>query len=199
MIQNNVVCKRCENWDLFKRQKELCSRCNNSQMVIEPAKVLCNRCGLSLRPLGTHNEQNQHGLENVYVYGGYDSYHLHDMIGYNFSICEKCLRELFNQFVIPPNVSDGTDDLNTIPSWTWEADSVLYDYKIWKDGGGHHQAYLDKKCNQVKNCINNAVYSILIDSEFTEDTSCEEHKEKGNFALNQKFVKFISNNLKPFL
>jgi len=192
---NYVECNHCGHWDDSQRRNNVCEACNNTRTVIDPKEYICNRCAGPMRPLGSHNEQYPHGLQEVAVSGGYDSYHLFDCTTYHFSLCEKCLRELFNQFKIPPAISD---TLGGLTPTAWEEDQEAYEYRVWKDNGGHHQAYLDKKCNFVKDCPNTAIYTQRISGEFTENCTCEEHKELWNY-MNAKLVKFIPDVLKPFL
>jgi hypothetical protein len=45
---------------------------------------------------------NFNGLVEVEVSGAYDSTHLEDCTNYTFSLCEKCLVELFETFSISP-------------------------------------------------------------------------------------------------
>lgn len=191
---NLVDCTHCTNWGEKERYFKACPHCHNTKKVIAPETVLCNMCGGPMRPLGTHNEQYVHGLEKAIVDGGYDSYHLFDCTEYTFSFCEKCLRELFTKCKIPPIVTDRLGDRDM----TYAKDLEMYEYRIWKDTGGHHQAYLDRKCNFVKDCPNRAEYTQLISGDFTEDCSCEEHKNLWCYG-NSKLVKFIPNVLKPFL
>ena len=63
--------------------------------------VLCNYCGESLIGEGG----NQNGLVETEVHGGFDSTGLGDGDRFTFSICEKCLLELFKDFLIPPQFS----------------------------------------------------------------------------------------------
>lgn len=90
--------------------------------------VLCNKCGESCvpptarKPRGTpvmwnpatgqleviSQEQHLHergpnlyGLIESRVTGGYDSYALRDCEAYTFSLCEGCLKALFDTFTIP--------------------------------------------------------------------------------------------------
>jgi len=193
---NYVDCDRCGHWADDRRRKEVCEQCNNTRKTIDPKEILCNRCGGPQRPLGTHNEQYPHGLEDAEVTGGYESYHLFDMTTYKFSICEKCLREMFNQFKIKPTVFDRMSGSEEIAD-PWTQDQEWYEYRIWKDGGGHHQAYLNKTCNMRKDCPNKAVYTRRINGDFSEDCCCEEHRTKDGGSI--KHVKFIPNVLKPFL
>lgn len=197
-----VECHHCkwqlENYPDRDWAKDPCAQCKNTRKVIDPKEILCNMCGESMCPIGTHNEQYPHGLHNAKVIGGYESYHLLDMNRYTFSFCEKCLRQLFIQCKIKPDV----DEMNFGGGSTedsWEADQEAYEYRVWKDNGGHHQAYLDRKCNLVKDCPNTALYTRLYRGEFTEDCCCEEHKDRWYHSNYSSNTKFIQNMLKPFL
>ncbi len=147
---------------------------------------------------GKWSSEYPHGLVDASVQGGYESYHLFDMSTYTFSLCEKCLRVLFNQFKIPPSIHDKMDETETEQE-AWEADQRAYEYRVWKDAGHHHEAYLNRKCNAVKDCPNRAEYTIRVSGDFTEDCACEEHKDARNNCMNCTKVKFIPNVLKPFL
>lgn len=193
---NLVDCNRCGHWDEGRRRREVCEQCNNTRKTIDPKEILCNMCGGYQRPIGQHNEQYPHGLEDAVVTGGYDSYHLFDCTDYRFSFCEKCLRELFGKCKIPPTVHCSLDDIENPTNYARDLEE--YEYRLWKDNGGHHQAYLDRKCNFVKDCPNRAVYTQLISGDFTENCCCEEHKELWGYG-NSKLTKFIQNMLKPFL
>lgn len=74
------------------------------------ADVFCNKCGESCRKWCTHDISDIYGLDNCTVIGGYlssnDDTGLSDMTSYTFSLCEKCLRELFKTFKIPVDESD---------------------------------------------------------------------------------------------
>lgn len=61
-------------------------------------KIYCNKCeGTCKGSIGNFN-----GLIEIPVYGAYDSTHLGDGCEYRFSLCEKCLDELFKSFKIEP-------------------------------------------------------------------------------------------------
>lgn len=197
-----VTCNLCE-WQLNNVpdrdwSQYPCNYCNNTRQVLNPKNILCNLCGECMCPLGTMNEQIPHGLYNAKVVGGYDSYHLFDMSQYTFSFCEKCLRNLFVKCKIKPKTNEVNFDGDSSEGRTWEEDHKAYEYRVWRDEGGHHQAYLNRKCNFIKDCVNAAVYTQLSYDEFTECCCCEEHKELFNYS-NGKLTKFISNILKPFL
>lgn len=197
-----VECKQCDNWIDEFRISNLCKVCNNSRLMIDPNELLCNLCGETVCPIGTMNEVYPHGLYNAKVTGGYESYHLSDMTSYTFSFCEKCLRNLFMKCKIKPllNVSDIDFGGSLAREQLWEDDQSFYEFRVWEDAGGRHQAYVDGKCNAVKDCDNKALYTKY-DSykEFTEDCSCEEHKNHLLIYAGVTLVKFIPNNLKAFL
>ncbi len=200
---NYVKCEWCKDWDTAERYfRGTCRRCNDTGKVRDPKEVLCNLCGESLCPIGTYSEQIPHGLHNAKVTGGYDSYHLLDCSTYIFSFCEKCLRQLFIQCKIKPDIHDTNPfDGSFSKEENWEADMRSYEYKLWVDNGGHHQAFLDKKCNTIKDCPNKAKYTVLYSQErmFSEECCCEEHKTNRAWALNARFVTFIPDTLKAFI
>ncbi len=202
---NYVECHNCK-WRLehqpdFDWAKNPCRRCNNVREIIDPKEVLCNMCGEGMChnievPSGLCSTDDPHGLYDAKVQGGYDSYHLLDMNEYTFSFCEKCLRQLFIQCKIKPDVvyiAGGHDE------YGWKQDQEGYEYRVWCDAGYHHQAYLDRKCNIVKDCPNRAEYTRLCNDHFDEDCCCEEHKPDYSGRGSYSLTKFIPNVLKPFL
>lgn len=202
-----VECHHCK-WQLEQQpdrdwNKHPCRKCNNTRQIINPEELLCNMCGgcmchnIKTRS-GTWSTNDPHGLFEAQVVGGYESYHLLDLNRYTFSLCEKCLRQLFIQFKIKPTIDEVDFGGGATPE-SWESDQKFYEYRIWVDSGAHHQAYLDRRCNFIKDCPNKALYTHLINDNFTEDCTCEEHKHLRSGCRNCKFVKFIPNVLKPFL
>lgn len=208
-MEQYIDCNRCKIWKTHIIDQP-CPDCNDTGKVADPQSILCNMCGESMChnivvPSGKWNPDKPHGLYKAQATGGYESYHLLDMNQYTFSFCEECLRKLFFQCKIKPDVHEMDFCINgtspfviEVAEMTYEKDLESYEYRVWKDGPGHHQAYLDKKCNSVKDCPNQAVYTLLHDHvEFTENTFCEDHKDRK--YLNSTLVKFIPNVLKPFL
>jgi hypothetical protein len=77
--------------------------------------VLCNQCGESCLPPTCHTydepctfekiKNRFYGLINAEISGGFDSYGpktgLSDGINYSFSLCEKCLKKMFDNFKHP--------------------------------------------------------------------------------------------------
>lgn len=201
-----VPCNRCKDWTAEYRFKRLCDSCNNSGLIINPEDRLCNRCGECLCPLDTINHSVPHGLVDAKVTGGYNSYHLLDCTSYIFSICEKCLRELFIEFKIKPTIND-------VDVWgereelsAWDVDQTAYEFRVWKDTGGHHQAYVNRLCNEKKNCPNEAIYTVLYHGrEYGENCCCQQHAAEydwissGPNPNDYKLVPFISDTLKAFI
>ena len=171
-----------------------CHRCSGTGQVIDPREILCNLCGESMCPLGTEFEQDPLGLINAQVTGGYFSDHLLDLNTYQFSLCEKCLRHIFMKCKIPPKIGE-YNLLQEKPIWedgmTFEQDQASYEYSQWKEAGGHHQAYLNRKCNIKKDCPNSAIYTYLFSDDFSEDCSCEEHKGAYAQTVDTVRVKFM--------
>jgi hypothetical protein len=200
---NKVKCLACE-WQLENIpdrdwEKNPCNRCDNTREVIDPKELLCNLCGGPMCPdVPNSNSQIPHGLEEQMVIGGYDSTHLLDLHFYSFAFCEECLRKLFMQCKIPPKVERLASGKTTeeIP---FAEDQEIYEYGEWVRLGGHHQAYLDRKCNRIKNCPNKAIYTRLYRGDFSEESSCEEHKDRYFQKNCHSLVSFIPNVLKPFL
>ena len=197
-----VDCRHCGHWNEDRRRAEVCKTCNNTRKTIDPETFLCNMCGEKLchtikTRSGLWHAEDPHGLHNVHVIGGYESYHLLDMNRYTFSLCEKCLRQMFIQFKIKPTVDEMNFDGGATEDF-WEDDQKAYEYRVWKDEGGHHKAYMEKKCNSVKDCPNKAVYTILHNGNFSEDSACEEHKTTV-LSSNYRLTKFISPVLRAFL
>ena len=69
--------------------------------------VLCNKCTKSLRThIATAEDDGQkiyetYGIVEQTYNGGYCSDPLEDEAKYTFSLCESCLKELFDSFKIP--------------------------------------------------------------------------------------------------
>lgn len=69
-----------------------------SKEVEEIENVFCNKCGESCK--SKFDDQNFYGMIEQTVEGGYGSEVLEDLTTYTFSLCEKCLNELFKEFKI---------------------------------------------------------------------------------------------------
>jgi hypothetical protein len=63
----------------------------------EITDILCNKCGESCKD---KCNMNYEGLIEANVWGGYGS-KLGDSVSYQFSLCEDCLKIMFDDFKIP--------------------------------------------------------------------------------------------------
>jgi len=61
--------------------------------------IICNNCGKSL---SGPEPGDFYGLVETMVRGGYSSDGLVDGEIYTFSLCETCLKKMFDAFKIPP-------------------------------------------------------------------------------------------------
>ena len=75
--------------------------------VEEISDIICNRCGKSCMSGKNDGIDDGYGLIETTVCGGYWSTYLYDDVRYTFSLCEECLRELFDNFIIPPKTQGG--------------------------------------------------------------------------------------------
>lgn len=79
--------------------------------------IICNKCGSSLivrrykinNPVRLDHDEEAFvaiGIKEVKFYGQYDSIHLEDGKIYSFSLCEKCTKDLMDQFIIPVETTE---------------------------------------------------------------------------------------------
>lgn len=93
-----------------------CPRCKGTGMRRTRESWICNACGKSLCP---ESDGCPYGLVEAKVSGGFNSPALSDCTNYEFSICENCLRKIFDEFAIKPMISEymvgvlGGDDMPT--------------------------------------------------------------------------------------
>lgn len=192
-----LICERCLNWTDEERFTKQCHECKDKRIIKHPESQLCNKCGQNLCPPEPNvNWKYPDGLVDALVIGSYDSTHLLDLNAYCFSLCELCLRNMFNECVIPPIVYSDNDK-NKI---SYSEDKIMYEHSQWRKNGGYLEAYNNRKCNTIKDCPNEAKYSVLHNkNKFSESCVCEEHSSTYSNATWYKLVPFISKNLKAFL
>lgn len=132
---------------------------------------LCNLCGNSTVPR-EGSTSDSYGLIGAVVDGGYFSIDLCDGTRYKFSICEKCLRKLFEQFVIKPDVSDYMD--NSV--WSYEEELGTYKHRLWTDSGAQIEKLKTGLCNFCKDCEEKGIWWGFIEDEFINLVICEQHR-----------------------
>jgi hypothetical protein len=100
-IQTNMACE-CELRDSEKKKRE-------ADFKDGTAVCHCNKCGADMQKWATNVDKEKfsvgyYGLVNAECAGGYESTALSDCVLYNFSLCEECLADLFEQFKTPPEI-----------------------------------------------------------------------------------------------
>lgn len=104
-----------------------CRTCKGTGIVRTRDSWVCNACGGCLCPSDSANHDVPFGLVDAKVSGGYNSPALSDCTNYKFSICESCLRKIFDGFVVKPEISEyhlgvlGGDDVATDERYEEEA------------------------------------------------------------------------------
>lgn len=147
----------------------ICNSCKGAGYLKNPALYTCNMCGDSLL-YGSYNEP--YGLVDQVVGGGYGSKHLFDMTSYTFSLCEKCIRDMFNKFVNPPKTIDGHEEIS------FSSDQALYDYRNFCKSKEFDEKYLAGKCNYIIGCNNKAKYTIMENNGcLTRKSACATHSK----------------------
>lgn len=96
------------------------------------------------------------GLVECSVDGCYDSTHLADTMSYKFSMCEGCLKKLFDSFAIPPAVSSymgaGYESYQEIEEANKKHE--------WFNGGAA-QKLSTGLCNATEECAGNAEFFLV--------------------------------------
>lgn len=149
---------------------------------------LCNYCGESLalnefNHLGLWKSDKPHGLIDAKVQGGYESFHIFDLTEYKFSICEKCLRRMFEEFVIKPETKCYLAADISDPPYTYEKDSEYYKQRVWESDGSKKAKLATGICNATEECTNKAewyhfTYYSAEPYHFHEEIVCEKHKRQ---------------------
>jgi len=169
-----------------------CFTCRGRGIVRTAASWACNRCGGPLCPdvqEGDPNGRIPHGLVDVGVVGGYDSRSIFDMTKYVFSICEPCLRLMFEEFKVKPRVFDVDVRGNVLTEDGYEQDRRFYLDRMWRDQEqGHIRALLGGRCNADFMCEERAKYRVYYSSSPSTDTCCEAHRRRFENTINATFV-----------
>jgi len=101
-----------------------CRSCKGTGIKRTRESWVCNGCGGGLC---VHDDDVPYGLVDAAVSGAYSSTHLSDLTNYKFSLCEGCLRKLFDGFAKKPHISEyaigviGGGDMETGETYEEEA------------------------------------------------------------------------------
>lgn len=148
-----------------------CRECKGTGFVRSRETYVCNKCGDCLcPPIGTMNQDAPHGLVEATVSGGYDSRHLFDTTNYSFSLCELCLRNLFNECAVPPKISHYMG-----PGWkTYQEDRVMWEDRLWEESEAFMAHTAAGLCT-TRLCGHPATQRELISGLPTNVLACDAH------------------------
>ena len=186
--------KLCDLANIIKDECSDCANntyCNNHNSYYRPfnpnfINLLCNSCGENVYNATNYKNTNEKELREEYFVkiqytGGYNSDYLTDTIGYDCFICEKCLRNMFDNFKIKPytrreQVFEDTDDYDN----SYNEDSEYFKNKKFKESPKFIENYRNKICNMYYSCKNKAIYSYKrVDyngnSKIIDLCSCKKH------------------------
>lgn len=151
-----------------------CSWCKGTGLRRDPASYSCNKCGGPMCPpnSGPDGEDCPYGLVEHTVSGGYSSPALSDCTNYKFSMCEVCLRELFNSFKVPPVLGDYMDGAD---AWAYDDDRESYELAQWVRSGGQRDKLVSGVCNATERCTNPAEWRKISHDSMTDQSVCESH------------------------
>lgn len=175
-------CKNCEesrNENNFAAADK-CRTCKGKGFKRSNSSYICNKCGNSLC-FGHEDWISPHGLVDLAVSGGYHSEHLLDCTSYKFSLCEKCIREIFESCKIPPAVH-GMGDYES-----YAEESASYKSMRWDRSTGPSEKYAQGICNASENCNNAADYRYYNGGNIYDKAYCSEHIKR----YSNSSVKFI--------
>lgn len=188
------ACKRCSEARAEQDYERAlrCSLCDGKGFVPRPDAHPCNRCGGSLyTPEGTVSEQVAYGIEHLEITGAYHSEGLNDLHRYTFSLCERCLRAMFQEWKIRPKVELVTLHDIVEKEIEFEEDQRLWEEGEWRHTGGHALARMQGLCNATKACGKPAAYSVKQSGYLGDECRCEEHKDHDQNCLNAELLPFV--------
>ena len=146
-----------------------CHPCRGTGVVRRADSFRCNRCGGTM---GVRDEARPHGLVEQTVSGGYSSEHLLDTTTYTFSLCEACLRRLFDECVVPPTIGAY---MGGPAEQSYAEERVAYEWHAWRRVGGHRPRVREGRCNQVVACDARATLWMVSSHGLTDEVACEGH------------------------
>jgi hypothetical protein len=159
-----------------------CWQCKGKGFCRKPESYLCNKCGEGMTDPDSKEDRNIYGLIEATVSGGYGSPHLLDMNRYIFSLCEKCLRTLFDECKIPPQMG-GEEQ-------SYASDRASYEYNQWIRSSGPREKFAKGLCTEQRNCMNEAVYVNVRSGLIHEEAYCLEHSKRYQHNNNYELIDF---------
>lgn len=134
----------------------------------------CNQCGGTLT---VPHDDSPYGLVGAKVRGHYHSVHLSDGSDYTFSLCELCLRQMFDEFAIKPRVESVFDE-DTLVETPYADDKSWYLHTLWRDAKGLEKKLAEDLCNATEDCPNESKYRGFSSGFLTNECVCEEHNNR---------------------
>lgn len=175
-------CEYCEG-DRAKGAIELalqCGWCKGKGYHRKASSYTCNQCGEYLLPNGGFGTPN--GLVETKVSGGHNSDALLDGVEYTFSLCEKCLRVLFDGFSVPPQVRDRINCSLDSDPYTYERDQEANANRIWRASGGPRKKFREGICNANEKCRSWATKRHFISGRLQDEAFCDEHARANTYG-----------------
>lgn len=174
----HLPCKHCDEdrRDGKFTKATQCTPCGGTGIVLAGERLRCNGCGGTLSN-DFCKEHEVVGLPLVKVDGQYQSTHLNELHTYSFSICEICLRKMFESFVIPPKVLTFAKG-----EITYEEDLDKHRQNLWLNEKGDLQKLSTGLCNRTKDCPNRAEFRELRIDGVGEKNYCNFHAEEWGCA-----------------
>lgn len=165
--------KTCNSYKASRSNGDLsaclaCRSCKGTGIVRDPDSYVCNGCGGGLCP---RNDSCPYGLVEAVVDGGYSSTHLSDAVNYQFSLCEKCLREMFDRFVVPPTTWSETGD-----GCGYAEDSKQHRLRAWRESGARTAKLATGLCNVDPDCRKPAEWRTFYSGHMNDEAVCAAHR-----------------------
>lgn len=149
-----------------------CCSCKGTGLRRRDNSFRCNRCGGAM---GVPHDASPYGLVEQTVSGAYLSTHLLDTTTYTFSLCELCLRCLFDECVIPPTIGSY---MGAPAERDYAEERASYEWHTWRGADGHRPRVREGRCNQTIACESPATIWMISSDGLTDEVSCEEHAKR---------------------
>lgn len=173
--------------EAFARMR-VCRVCEGKGFRIDPTSISCNRCGGPMHEVHTPEDMSLYGAGPISSTGGYLSPCLTDLLTYEFFLCEKCLRDLFVTFKIPPTVHSC---LHEEGLYDYQKDHQSWVDRVWINGGGRERKLPTGLCTESEGCQNPST-TIQIDEKKIHwaNRFCAQHAYNTDF-LSDKGIRHV--------